>query len=247
LLHRYEYRNDRSASCVSDDKQTRCLGLVGGLGVGATVHYYQELVKEHAARGAVPNIVMVHADMQRVLGDAGAGRTAQLAAYLAELISRMARAGAEIAVIPAVTPHICAPELVRSSPIPIVNLIDVIAKEIRARKLQRMAMFGTRFSLESRMFGQLEGIDIVLPRPDEISFIHETYLAMANAQRATDQQYRDLRQLAFRLIERDGVEAIVLAGTDLSLVFNETNTDFPHVDGARAHVQAIMRELIPRE
>src|SRR5579864_7103845 len=107
LLHRYEYRNDRSASCVSDDKQTRCLGLVGGLGVGATVHYYQELVKEHAARGAVPNIVMVHADMQRVLGDAGAGRTAQLAAYLAELISRMARAGAEIAVIPAVTPHIC--------------------------------------------------------------------------------------------------------------------------------------------
>ena len=232
---------------MSDDKQTRCLGLVGGLGVGATVHYYQQLMKQHAALGAVPNIVMVHADMQRVLREAGAGRTAELAGYLAELISRMARAGAEIAAIPAVTPHICAPEIVRLSPIPIVNLIDVIAQEIRARKFQRVAMFGTRFSVESRMFGQLEGIDIVLPRPDEISFIHETYLAMANAQRATDQQYTDLRQLAFTLSERDSVDAIVLAGTDLSLAFNEANTDFPHVDGARAHVQVIMRELLREE
>jgi aspartate racemase len=229
---------------VSDGEQTRCLGLVGGLGVGATVHYYQELVKEHAARGAMANIVMVHADMQRVLGDAGAGKTAQLAAYLAELISRMARAGAEIAAIPAVTPHICAPELVRLSPVPIVNLIDVIAEEIRARNFRRVAMFGTRFSVESKLFGQLKNVNVVLPRPEEISFIHETYLAMANAQRASEQQYRDLRQLAFTLIERDGVEAIVLAGTDLSLAFNETNTDFPHVDGARIHVQAIMRALV---
>lgn len=229
---------------MSDEKQRRCLGLVGGLGVGATVHYYRELVKEHAALGAVANIVMVHADMQRVLGEAGAGRTAELAAYLAALISRMARAGAEVAAIPAVTPHICALELARLSPIPIVNLIDVIAEEIRARRIRRVAMFGTRFSVESRMFGQLKGIDVVLPQPDEISFVHETYLAMANAQHATDQQYRDLRQLAFTLIERDSVEAIVLAGTDLSLVFNEANTDFPHVDGAHVHVQAIMRELL---
>jgi aspartate racemase len=39
------------------------------------------------------------------------------------------------------------------------------------------------------------------------------------------------------------VDAIVLAGTDLALIFNETNTDFPHVDCARVHIQAIMRRL----
>ena len=39
------------------------------------------------------------------------------------------------------------------------------------------------------------------------------------------------------------VDAIVLAGTDLSLIFDEANTDFPHVDCARVHIQAIMRAL----
>jgi aspartate racemase len=231
---------------MDDEKQAHCLGLVGGLGVGATVHYYQELVRAHAARGSVTNLVMVHADMQRVLNDAAAGNTAQLASYLAELISRMARAGAQMAAIPAVTPHICAPELVRLSPIPIVSLTDVIAQEIRAKKFQRVALFGTRFTIESKMFGQLAGVDVALPRPEEITVIHETYLEIANTQRGSEQQYRELRKLAFTLIDRDGVDAIILAGTDLSLVFNETNTDFPYIDGARIHLSAIMRELFRR-
>jgi hypothetical protein len=30
----------------------------------------------------------------------------------------------------------------------------------------------------------------------------------------------------------------------LSLVFNPSNLDFPHLDGARLHLDAIMRELL---
>jgi aspartate racemase len=41
------------------------------------------------------------------------------------------------------------------------------------------------------------------------------------------------------------LNAIILAGTDLSFVFDESNTDFPHVDGARVHINAIMDELLP--
>jgi hypothetical protein len=46
------------------------------------------------------------------------------------------------------------------------------------------------------------------------------------------------------LIERENLDAIVLAGTDLAFVFDQANTDFPHVDGARLHVDAIMREIL---
>jgi aspartate racemase len=64
---------------VRDNTAPRCLGLVGGLGVGATIHYYQELVKAHASRGCAPNLLIVHADMRRVVNYAGAGETAALA------------------------------------------------------------------------------------------------------------------------------------------------------------------------
>ena len=229
---------------MNDGAVPRCLGMIGGLGVGATVHYYQELVNAHASRGCVPNLVIVHADMQRVLNHAAGGETAALAGYLAQLIEPMSRSGAQVAAIPAVTPHICAAELVKLSPIPIVNLIDAIGREALAKNFRRVSIFGTRFAIEKKMFGQMPQAEIVLPGPEEINVIHETYLEMANAGRGTKEQYERLRSLAFQLIERERLDGIVLAGTDLSLVFNESNTDFPHVDGARVHLDAIMRELL---
>ena len=104
---------------MTEASTPKCLGFIGGLGVGATVHYYQELTKAHAARSCVPNLVMIHADVNRVLRHAAARETTQLAEYLSQLIHRLARAGAELAVIPAVTPHICASELIKLSPIPL--------------------------------------------------------------------------------------------------------------------------------
>ena len=41
-----------------------------------------------------------------------AGKLDELADYLSGFIERMARAGAEMAVIPAVTPHICIAQLI---------------------------------------------------------------------------------------------------------------------------------------
>ena len=218
--------------------------MIGGLGVGATVYYYQELVKAHLSRGFIPNLVILHADVDRVLKYAAAGDTAQMAKYLLNLIRRLSAAGAEVTAIPAITPHLCAPELIRRSPIPLVNLVDEIVREVRDRELKRVALFGTRFTIETGLFGRLQEVEVSKPRTAEIDFIHQTYLQLVNAGSGTEQQYQGLRQLAHTLIERESVQAIILAGTELSLVFNQANMDFPHIDGARLHLDGIMRKLL---
>jgi hypothetical protein len=37
---------------------------------------------------------------------------------------------------------------------------------------------------------------------------------------------------------------VVLAGTDLALVFDETNTNFRHIDAARLHLDATLRRAL---
>ena len=220
-----------------------CLGLIGGLGVGATVYYYRELVKAHAARGCVPNLLIVHADVNRVLQYAATGDVAQMAEYFLVLIRRLEAAGAKVAAIPAITPHICEPELSPRSPIPLVSLVDEIVGEVRHRELRRVALFGTRFTIETGLFGRLKAADVVSPTTSEIEFIHQAYLQIVNSGSGTEEQYQGLRQVAHTLLERENVEAIILAGTELSLIFNEANLDFPHIDGSRLHLDAIMRQL----
>jgi aspartate racemase len=222
----------------------RCIGLIGGLGVGASVHYYQELAKAHTAQGRVLNLVLAHAHVDRVLGAVQAGDKDGLASYLADLIARLQAAGAEFAVVPAVAPHIAIAELIQLSPLPIVNLIDELKHEIEARQLRRVALFGTRFAVESRLFGHLNHLDVVTPDPEVVDYIHATYLQLVGEGSGLATQREGLSRLAHKLIECDGVQAVILAGTELALVFDETNTDFPCVHGARLHLDAIMRRAI---
>jgi aspartate racemase len=229
---------------MSDATLGRCIGLIGGLGVGATVHYYQELAKAHAGRGRVLNLVMVHADMNRGLAAVQAGDLGGLAEYLSGLIGRLAAAGADFAVIPAVTPHICIAELLKISPLPIVNLVEELQREIEASGWRRVALFGTRFTVESGLFGLLRGVEVVAPAAAEIEFVHQIYMQLVSAGAGSEDQRARLSRLAHVLMERDGVEAVVLAGTDLAVLFNEGNTDFPNIDCARLQLEAIVRRAL---
>jgi aspartate racemase len=86
----------------------------------------------------------------------------------------------------------------------------------------------------------------VQPQPTEVDLIHNTYLELAQQGQTSAAKIDQLRELAHILCRRDGVEAILLAGTDFNLVFDEQNAGFPAVDCAAAHIQAIVSEMIPR-
>jgi aspartate racemase len=226
-----------------DDTPPLCVGLIGGLGVGAAIHYYRELARAHAARGATLRLVMVHADISRGLDYIRAGKLTELAQYLAALIDQLRAAGADVAVIPAVTPNICAPDLAKISSLPLLSILTATDAAIASRAFRRVALFGTRFSIESDLFGQVKSAEIVRPQPAEIDTIHGIYTKLAEDGYGSDAQRQQLWALAHRLIERDHLDGIILAGTDLSLIFNEENTSFPHIDCARVHIHAIMLRL----
>lgn len=221
-----------------------CFGLVGGLGVGAAIHYYRELAKGHDSLHVPMNLVMVHADMPRMVRWAEMGDARSMGKYVAGLLARLQAAGATFAALPAVTPHLCLSELLPISPLPLVNLLDVVSDSIRSRGFRRVALFGTRFTVESAMFGALAGTEVVRPRPDEVDYIHQTYFRLASTGVGGDPEREGLTRLAETLIRRDGVDAIVLAGTDLALIFDESNISFPHVDCARVHLDEILRLML---
>jgi len=131
------------------------------------------------------------------------------------------------------------------TPLPLINLLDVIVAEVERRRLQRVAIFGARVTVETKLFGRLQNVDVVTPSPTEVDLLSNAYVRIVEEEQASAEDYENLRALAHTLIHRERLDAILLAGTDLSLVFNPENTDFPHLDGARTHIDAIMHKLAP--
>ena len=209
----------------------RNLGLIGGLSPAATIHYYRELAKTPSGE-----LLIVHADMNRVLADVQKQNVNELAAYFAGLIERLAHGGAEVAAISAIAPHICIRELKKISPLPLVDVVQAAAEEIALRRYKRVSLFGTRSVIESRLYGMLDNVEVFMPSPEQIDAIHSAYMRIVEG---SLEETATLSRIAREL----PVNAIVFAGTDLSRVFNLNNTYFPHIDCAKVHIHAILQEL----
>jgi aspartate racemase len=217
---------------------------MGGLGVGATIHYYQNLVRGHDERGRTLDIVITHSETSRVFEYVEADDPDGLAEYLLGFLRRLKAAGAEFAAIPAITPHYCIRQLMAVSPLPVFNIFDSLVEELAARGVRRVAVFGTRYVMESSLYGMAGDVEIIRPTGDEMDTIHSTYLALLQKGAGTEEQHRNLTAIAHTLQKRDGAEAILLAGTDLAVLFNEGNTEFPTVDCAALHLRTILKGML---
>jgi aspartate racemase len=103
------------------------LGIVGGIAPGSTVDYYQLLIasyREQRGDGSYPAILINSIDLTRMMALVAASRLIDLTEYLREAVDRLARAGADFALLASNTPHIVFEDLSRVSPIPLVSIVE---------------------------------------------------------------------------------------------------------------------------
>ena len=217
------------------------IGLIGGIGLGATEFYHRRLVAGFAARQAPLHLTIAHADVEvetaNLLSDSRAAQAAIFAGHARQL----AGAGAQCVVIPSVAGHFCIEEFESLSPLPPINLLDAVAAHMETRGLRRIGVIGTRTVMASRFYGRLPSVEIVPPPGADMDSVHDAYIRIALTGTVDAQQRALFDHMGRRLIAEHGCEAIMLGGTDLSLVYKTEPPAFPYVHCAAIHVDAIVQ------
>jgi len=224
------------------------VGLVGGLGPESTIDYYRRILDawQREAQGTAPSIVIDSLDVQRALRLVDADLAA-LTEYLLASLRRLAAAGAGFAAITANTPHIVFDALAAQSPIPLLSIVEACAEAARQRGLERLALLGTRFTMEAPFYPTVlarYGIAVILPNAQERLWIHERYigeLLKGEFREATRQAFTSI---VTRLRERDGIDGVILGGTELPLLLEAPELGgLPALDTTAVHVAAIVSRL----
>ncbi|MBA3607431.1 MAG: aspartate/glutamate racemase family protein [Chthoniobacterales bacterium] len=98
----------------------KTLGIVGGIGPESTIEYYRFILEGYRARvpdpppheaaarqvESAPHLIIDSLDVNHSIALLDANDLAGLTNYISESVERLARAGAEIALIAANTPHL---------------------------------------------------------------------------------------------------------------------------------------------
>jgi aspartate racemase len=215
------------------------IGLIGGIGPGATDFYYRRLITTFAKHHAALELTIVHADTPTLLGNLTSNDSEVQTDIYLRLTNRLVAAGAECVCVTSIAGHFCIDAFKAVSPLPIVDMVSEVSLAIESRGLKRIGILGTRTVMETRFYGQIRSAEIVPPSGPDLDAVHEAYVAMATAGFVTEEQRALLHAVSRRLIADQGAEAILLGGTDLALAFNEQTAEFPLVDCAGIHADAI--------
>jgi aspartate racemase len=229
----------------------KTVGIIGGVGPESTIEYYRFIVeayREQKSDGSYPSIIINSVDVNKFVGLATANRFDTFADDLVVEIERLARAGADFAVLAANTPHIVFDELSRRSRIPLVSIVEATRDKAQSLGLKRIGLFGTRFTMTGGFYQKVfaaAGLEIVVPNEEEQNYIHEKYIGELLINIFSDETRSGLLAIVEQLKQRERIEALILGGTELPLILRESEQSaVPFLDTTRIHVERIVERLL---
>ena len=228
----------------------KTVGIIGGIGPESTIEYYRLIIaayRERKQEGSYPAILINSIDLKKMLDLIGSNALAEVTEYLAAEVQKLARAGADFGALAAHTPHIVYDEIRRRSPIPLISIVEAACEAAQALGLKRVGLFGTRFTMQGRFYPDVfsrVGIALVVPGPEEQAYIHDKYMSeLVNGLIRSETRER-LLAIVERLKERQGVQGLILGGTELPLILRDTpDMGIPFLDTTRIHVERIVAHL----
>jgi len=224
------------------------VGIVGGLGPESTIDYYRRIlaVWEREDPSTAPSIVIDSLDVQRALRLVATDRDA-LIEYLLASVRRLTGAGADFIAMTANTPHIVFDELAARSSVPLLSIVEVCAEEAHRRGLRRLALLGTRFTMEAPFYPAVcarHGIAVVTPNDADRAWAHDRYVGQLLKGEFRDDTREEFVALIGRLRDDAKIDGVILGGTELVLLLpSPTVADVPALDTTALHVAAIVKRL----
>jgi aspartate racemase len=223
------------------------IGLIGGIAPESTIAYYRQLIAGHRAwhPESYPQILINSIDMARMLGLLAQADKREAIDFLSDEVKRVAAAGATFAAFASNTPHLVFPAVRARASIPLISIVEATADEIKSRRLKRVGLLGTRFTMDGGFYQTLlaeRKVECIVPDAADREFTHEVYFRELVNGVFRDDSRAALLEVIRRLQQAHGVEAVILGGTELPLILTEeSGAPVPLLDTTRIHVAALLR------
>ncbi|SEQ37481.1 aspartate/glutamate racemase family protein [Thalassovita taeanensis] len=214
------------------------IGLIGGIGPAATIVYYQRLVAQVKQAGHKLDLTIVQADVYDLIENNLADKRETQAEIYARLIDRLKAAGAECAAITSLGGHFCFAETLARSSLPLISAVAPLDAYFAAQGIGCVGLLGTEVVMRTRLYGRLARTQAVAPTSDLVA-LGKLYQDVATSGISTEAQRAAFFAAGRQMVEDQGADAVVLAGTDLNLAFDGRDPGYPVIDALDIHVATL--------
>ena len=221
----------------------RRIGLLGGMSWESTALYYQllnEEVRERLGGFHSARLVLASVDFAEIAAMQVAGDWAAAGALLADEAAALEVAGAECLVLCTNTMHKVADAIEAAVGIPLLHLADVTADAVRRAGLDRVALLGTRFTMEQPFYAdrlRSHGLDVLVPEGEDRTLVHDVIYDELVLGVVRDESRAAYVDVVRRLVD-EGAGGVVLGCTEIELLIGPEDVPVPVFATTALHATA---------
>ena len=225
----------------------KVIGIIGGIAPPSTIDYYRKIISGFQERGKTsqyPSILINSIDMTRMLELVSKKEYNALVDYISGEIQKLRDGGADFAAIASNTPHIVFEQLQKRSTIPLISIVDATVAYAKKLGMKKLGLFGTKSTMQSGFYQtgfSGEGIEIITPPLESQNYIHDKYMNEFVKGMFLAETKKKLIDIANEMIELDGIEGLILGGTELPFIVQEKDfMNFTLLNTTEIHVDKIL-------
>jgi len=228
----------------------RTIGILGGMSWQSSVDYYRYIntgVAERLGGYHSARTLMLSVDFAEIEALQAADDWDAAGQRLAEDARALEAGGAGAVVLATNTMHRVAPAIQAAVSIPLLHIADPTGEAIRDAGLARVALLGTRYTMEQEFYrGRLVerfGLDVLVPDEPDRTRVHDVIYNELVHGVVQDESREAYRSVVARLVER-GAEGVILGCTEIGLLLSAADVPVPVFDTTRLHCEAAVDWLL---
>ncbi len=221
------------------------IGIIGGLSAESTIEYYKILIKEYNKRQgekSSPLLIIDSLDLEEIVNLMSNDDWDGVFNIIFQSAKNLELAGAEVIIIATNSIHKVFDRLQKEIKIPMISILDVTAEAAKSKKLKKIGLLGTIFTMQSDFYQkafQKYDIEIIVPNQEDQEFVNEVIFKELTFHIIKPESKRGYLEVIGRL-HQEGAEGVILGCTEVPLLIKQEDSPIPVFDTTNIHAMAAL-------
>ena len=221
----------------------KTLGLIGGMSWFSTAVYYKtinQLTNDRLGGANSAKLILYSVNFNDYKELQDKHNWKQIENMFSAIANKLDNAGADCIVMCTNTPHLVADKIRQKIKIPLIHIAEETAKEIVKQKISKVALLGTKFTMENSFFKDklsALGIESIIPDSGDRNIIHTSIFnefTKGIYKKETKKKYLDI----IEKMRKDGAQGVIFGCTEISLLLNPSECSVSVFDTTAIHSKA---------
>ena len=227
----------------------KTIGLIGGMSWESTLTYYKiinEEIKQKLGGFFSAKCIIYSVNFDQIERLQRANRWEESGRLLNKAAKSLERAGADFFILCTNTMHKVEAQIVEDIKIPFYHIAEMTADEIIAKKIDKIALLGTIYTMEGDFYKNKlkdRDLEVFVPEKEDREIVNRIIfqeLCMGRIDPKSKEQYL---KIISKLVEK-GAQGVILGCTEIGLLIKQEDLCIPVFDTTIIHAKKAVEKAL---